>query len=73
MLVEGAGGIFVPLNERETFADIMQILGYEIVLVCKNVLGMINHTLLSIEALQNRGLKISALVVNFSDESEICI
>lgn len=70
LLVEGAGGLFVPLNENENFIDLMQILNYETVLVCKNVLGMINHTLLSIEALKMRGVDIRVLVVNFHDEQD---
>lgn len=70
LLVEGAGGLFVPLNESENFIDLMQILDYETILVCKNVLGMLNHTLLSLGALKNRGIKTSVLVVNFHDEND---
>ncbi|MBR0128316.1 MAG: dethiobiotin synthase, partial [Neisseriaceae bacterium] len=52
-LIEGAGGIFVPLNKKETFLDIMKQCQYPIILVCKNELGCLNTTLLSIEILQN--------------------
>ncbi len=75
-LIEGAGGIFVPLykdeNEDVTFLDVMKQLAIPVILVCKNELGMINQTLLSIECLQNHGLDIAGLVINFTDpEDEI--
>ena len=68
-LVEGAGGLFVPLNEDEIFLDFIKILQIPVVLVCKNVLGSINHTLLNIEILRQNGIKIALLVVNFHDEN----
>ena len=62
LLVEGAGGILVPLNERETVADLMVNLGLPVILVSRHYLGSINHTLLSIEVLRARGLKIAGIV-----------
>ena len=44
-LIEGAGGIFVPLNSRESFLDVMRAVDAPIVLVCKNELGAINSAL----------------------------
>ncbi len=63
-LIEGAGGLFVPLNGTNTFLDIMKAVRLPVVLVCKNILGMINHTLLSIEMLERSGLTVAALVIN---------
>jgi len=72
-LIEGAGGIYVPITPNLTMLDLIKALNLETILVCKNELGMLNHALLSIEALQNSGVKIAAIVLNLSDENdEIC-
>ena len=54
LVIEGAGGLLVPLNERDTIADLIKP-GYKIVLVSRHYLGSINHTLLSIEWLRMSG------------------
>lgn len=73
-LIEGAGGILVPLNENESFLDIAKALNAPVILVCKNVLGAINHALLNLEILRQNNLKIAALVLNFHNENDaICI
>jgi len=64
LVVEGAGGILVPLNDEELFADWVQQQGLPVVLVSLNRLGSINHTLLSVEALMNRHLDILGIVFN---------
>ncbi len=64
LIIEGAGGLLVPLNRKEFMIDIIKKFDAEIVLVIQNYLGSINHSLLSIEALQNRGLKILGVVFN---------
>lgn len=64
LVVEGAGGILVPLNTEELFADWVQQQGLPVVLVSLNRLGSINHTLLSVEALLNRHLDILGIVFN---------
>lgn len=64
LIIEGAGGLMVPLNNRFLMIDLIQQLGAEVVLVAKNYLGSINHSLLSIEALKARNIKIRALVFN---------
>jgi dethiobiotin synthetase len=51
LIVEGAGGLFVPLNEKDTVIDLIERLKLPVVLVSRNYLGSINHTMLSIEAL----------------------
>ncbi len=64
LIVEGAGGLFVPLNEKDTVIDLIERLKLPVVLVSRNYLGSINHTMLSIEALKVRGIKIEGIVFN---------
>lgn len=64
LIVEGAGGVLVPLNHRDLMADLMGRLGLPVILVARTSLGTINHTLLSLEALQNRGLEVAGVVLN---------
>lgn len=61
LVIEGAGGIYVPLNETDTVADLIQP-DYKVVVVSRHYLGSINHTLLTIEALKNRNLNIAGIV-----------
>ncbi len=62
-LVEGAGGIYVPLNDDETMRDLMQELGAPVLLVVGNKLGCINHALLSLETLLGAGLRVVGMVL----------
>lgn len=64
LIVEGAGGLMVPLNEKDLMIDLIQKLGLEVILVSKNYLGSINHTLLSVEALRSRNIVIKGIVFN---------
>ncbi len=64
VIVEGAGGIMVPLNENETMLDLMKTLGYPVVLVSRVGLGAINHALLSINTLNSAGLELAGIVFN---------
>jgi dethiobiotin synthetase len=64
VIIEGAGGIMVPLNENHFIVDLITQLDAEVILVIQNYLGSINHTLLSIDALKFRNLKILGLVFN---------
>ena len=63
-VIEGAGGWRVPLNERETFADLAKCLQLPVVLVVGMELGCINHALLTAEAIQRDGLKLAGWVAN---------
>jgi dethiobiotin synthetase len=63
-VMEGAGGWRVPLNERETFADLAKIMQFPVVLVVGMELGCINHALLTAEAIQRDGLKLAGWVAN---------
>ncbi len=56
LVVEGAGGLLVPVNDKETIIDLISK-DDSVVLVSRHYLGSINHTLLSIEALKNRGIE----------------
>jgi dethiobiotin synthetase len=58
LVVEGAGGVLVPLNRQRTFADQFADWRLPVVLVARTALGTINHTLLSIEALRARGVTV---------------
>ncbi len=62
LVVEGAGGVLVPLREDFLFVDMMARWGLPVVLVARTALGTINHTLLSIEALRARGLVVAGVI-----------
>lgn len=63
LIVEGAGGLFVPLNETDSVIDLIRPED-KVVLVSRHYLGSINHTLLSVEALRHRNIPIAGLVFN---------
>lgn len=65
LVIEGAGGVFVPLNDRDCVIDLIQK-DYKVIVVSRHYLGSINHTLLTIETLQNRKLNIAGII--FSGE-----
>jgi dethiobiotin synthetase len=63
LVIEGAGGIFVPLNDKDTIVDLIQP-DYKVIVVSRHYLGSINHTLLTIEALQHRDIAIAGIIFN---------
>lgn len=63
VLVEGVGGLLCPLTERETVADLAIELGLPLIVVARRSLGTLNHTLLTVEAAQRRGLHLVGVVV----------
>lgn len=67
IVVEGAGGWLVPLNDEETFADLAVKLGLPVVLVVGMRLGCINHALLTADAILARGLELAGWVANHID------
>lgn len=73
VLVEGAGGLMVPLNSRETFLDLVLSLNLPVILVTNNRLGSINHTLLSLNVLKQNNVNVLGLVYNcyFNHDEEI--
>ena len=70
VLLEGAGGLMVPLTTELLTIDYLVEKNYPIILVSSGRLGSINHTLLSLEAIQQRGLNLFAMAYNLKDESQ---
>ena len=64
VLVEGAGGLMVPLTEENLTIDYIQESGYPLVFVTSGRLGSINHTLLSFEAIRSRGIQLDTVLYN---------
>ena len=64
LIVETAGGLMVPITRNYLQIDQIRKWGLPVILVCKSELGTLNHTLLSIEALEKRNIKILGLVIN---------
>lgn len=64
LVVEGAGGLMVPLNDKHLIVDLIKQLGLEVILVSQNYLGSINHTLLSINLLKQNQIPVKGLVFN---------
>ncbi|WP_139556058.1 dethiobiotin synthase [Methylotetracoccus oryzae] len=64
LLVEGAGGFYSPIAAGALNADLASALGLPVLLVAADRLGVINHTLLTVEAIERRGLTLAAIVLN---------
>ncbi len=63
LIVEGAGGVLVPLNGEDLMVDLMVHLGLPVVVVARSTLGTINHTLLTLEALRGRSLDVAGVIM----------
>lgn len=70
VLLEGAGGIMVPITKEYLTLDYMQDKGYPVILVTSGKLGSINHTLMSLELIRQRGLDIAMLVYNLYPKAD---
>ena len=68
LVIEGAGGLFVPLNDNDCVIDLIQP-DHQIVIVSRHYLGSINHTILTIEALKSRNLNIAGIIFS-GDENK---
>jgi dethiobiotin synthetase len=68
LVIEGAGGVFVPLNNNDCVIDLIQK-DYKVIVVSRHYLGSINHTLLTIEALKNRKINIAGIIFS-GDENK---
>jgi dethiobiotin synthetase len=66
LIVEGAGGVLVPVNDDTLYADLFAAWGLPVILVARATLGTINHSLLSLEALRSRELEVAGII--FSGE-----
>jgi malonyl-CoA O-methyltransferase len=64
LVVEGAGGVLVPIDGERMMIDLMARLALPVVLVARSTLGTINHSLLSLAALRGRGLAIAGIVMS---------
>lgn len=76
LVVEGAGGLMVPINEKECIIDLIDYLQLPVVLVVQNYLGAINHALLSINALKAKNIEILGIIFNgdnYNDNQEIIV
>lgn len=69
-IVEGAGGVLVPLNDDELMIDLMEKLNLPVVVVARSALGTINHTLLTVQALQAKNLQIFGVMMSGEPNSE---
>lgn len=65
LVIEGAGGLLVPLKDTDTIFDLIQP-DYKVIVVSRHYLGSINHTLLTIEKLQQKNLDIDIISVVFN-------
>ena len=63
LVIEGAGGLLVPLNERETILDIIKE-HYKVIIVSRHYLGSINHTLLTLSELASKGIEVAGVIFN---------
>lgn len=68
LVVEGAGGVLVPINDALLTADLFAVWNLPVILVARTALGTINHSLLSLEALRARGVEVAGIA--FSGEEE---
>lgn len=64
LIVEGAGGLMVPLNDEAMIIDLIQLLDIPVLLVARSELGTLNHTFLSLEALRNRDIPVIGVILN---------
>ncbi|HRD38963.1 MAG TPA: dethiobiotin synthase [Bacteroidia bacterium] len=71
MIIEGAGGLLVPINEKEYVIELAQQFNASVILVVSSYLGCINHSLLSIDYLLNHNYKIHGLMLNGDFQADV--
>lgn len=64
LIIEGAGGLMVPLTNQFLVINLIEQLKAEVIIVTRNYLGSINHTLLTVDALKNRNIPIAGIIFN---------
>ena len=64
LLIEGVGGVMSPINKKNNFLDVAEILQLPIILVISNYLGAISHTLTAIKSIESQNLKIDKIIAN---------
>jgi dethiobiotin synthetase len=70
LIIEGAGGLMVPLNEHVLMIDLIKKLQAEVILISQNYLGSINHTILSWKALQQENIPVKGIIFNGEADAE---
>jgi dethiobiotin synthetase len=70
LIIEGAGGCMVPLNDNDFVIDLIKFLNTEAILISNLYLGSINHTLLTVEALRKRNIKLRGIIFNGEPNTE---
>ena len=70
IVIEGAGGLLVPINKKKTILDLISKLKCEVILVSRHYLGSINHTLMSIELLKQRKIPIKGILFNGNENKD---
>lgn len=70
LIIEGAGGLMVPLNNKELIIDLIKKMDVEVILVSQNYLGSINHTLLSLQVLKAKNINILGIIFNGEENQE---
>jgi dethiobiotin synthetase len=73
LLIEGVGGVMVPLDEQRTILDVMMALQLPLILVAGSYLGTISHTLTALDALYRRNLKVVATIVSETPGSTVAL
>ena len=70
LIIEGAGGLMVPLNKKELLIDLIKALSVEVILVSQNYLGSINHTLMSVSLLNHYNIAVKGIIFNGKENLE---
>jgi dethiobiotin synthetase len=70
LVIEGAGGLLVPLNDKDTILNLIETLNCEVILVSRHYLGSINHTLMSIELLKQRNIPVKGILFNGKENKD---
>ncbi|MEJ2880763.1 dethiobiotin synthase [Pedobacter sp. GR22-6] len=70
LIIEGAGGLMVPLNDQELIIDLIQKTEAKVIVVSQNYLGSINHTLLTLELLKHRQIPVAGIIFNGKANAE---
>ena len=71
LIIEGAGGLMVPINDNgDLIVDLIKYLDVEVIVVSRNYLGSINHTLLTFEVLKEKGWKVKGVIFNGEPNAE---
>lgn len=70
VVVEGIGGLMVPINDTLLVADMVSMMDLPLVITCKHYLGSINHTLLTVQCAKSKNLRIKGIIVNMIEEDK---